>query len=188
MSITKGGGVLLPRLFFTKKFFMQPTLVGTIIQQNFSGVQELAQKLGYPVPQNPQEGYNFFVALRDKTTQQDFARYVMSVHPNWQLFGKNICNTMLQNNSQSMQYQNACCGFVNADGSQNGNGQNGNGNSIMNQGGANGSMEIPQEVRQGFDFLSQRISEIANTRSQNQILQYGIVFVVGLVAGKVLFK
>ena len=71
---------------------MQPTLVGTIIQQNFSGVQELAQKLGYPVPQNPQEGYNFFVALRDKTTQQDFARYVMSVHPNWQLFGKNICN------------------------------------------------------------------------------------------------
>ena len=42
---------------------MQPTLVGTIIQQNFSGVQELAQKLGYPVPQNPQEGYNFFVAL-----------------------------------------------------------------------------------------------------------------------------
>jgi hypothetical protein len=49
-------------------------------------------------------------------------------------------------------------------------------------------MEIPQEVRQGFDFLSQRISEIANTRSQNQILQYGIVFVVGLVAGKVLFK
>jgi hypothetical protein len=182
---------------------MQPTLVGTIIQQNFSGVQQLAQNLGYAVPQNPEEGYGFFVALRDKTTQQDFARYVMSVHPNWQLFGKNICNTMLQNNSQPMQYRNACCGFVNADGSQNGNGQNGNGqnsngqnsngqngngNSIMNQGGANGGVEIPQEVRQGFDFLSQRISEIANTRSQNQILQYGIVFVVGLVAGKVLFK
>jgi hypothetical protein len=177
---------------------MQPTLVGTIIQQNFSGVQQLAQNLGYAVPQNPEEGYGFFVALRDKTTQQDFARYVMSVHPNWQLFGKNICNTMLQNNSQPMQYRNACCGFVNADGSQNGNGQNGNGqnsngqngngNSIMNQSGANGGVEIPQEVRQGFDFLSQRISEIANTRSQNQILQYGIVFVVGLVAGKVLFK
>ena len=115
---------------------MQPTLVGTIIQQNFSGVQELAQKLGYPVPQNPQEGYNFFVALRDKTTQQDFARYVMSVHPNWQLFGKNICNTMLQNNSQPMQYRNACCGFVNADGSQNGNGQNSNG---QNSNGQNGN-------------------------------------------------
>lgn len=167
---------------------MQPTLVGTIIQQNFSGVQELAQKLGYPVPQNPQEAYNFFVALRDKTTQQDFARYVMSVHPNWQLFGKNICNTMLQNNSQSMQYQNACCGFVNADGSQNGNG-NGNGNGNMNNTQApQQSVAIPQEFRQGFDFLSQRISEIANTRNQNQIIQYGLVFVVGLVAGKVLFK
>ena len=169
---------------------MQPTLVGTIIQQNFSGVQQLAQKMGYPVPQTPQEAQTFFVNLRDNEAPQDFARYVMSVHPNWQLFGKNICNTMLpNNNSQPMQYRNACCGFVNADGSQNGNGNgNGNGNQMQNNQQTNQQIEIPQEFRQGFDFLSQRIGEIASTRNQNQIIQYGLVFVVGLVAGKVLFK
>jgi hypothetical protein len=171
------------------------TLVGTIISSNFSGVQELARKLNFNSPQNEKEATDFFVYLRDNSSPQDFARYVMSVHPHWQMFNKNICRSMLEkdNNMQSKNsFSNACCGFVAADGSM----QNGNNVtpqpqqtvSIMPQQTQDQQIQVPREVRQSFDYLSERISDIAATRNRNELVNYGIILAIGFILGKTLSK
>lgn len=165
----------------------QTTIVGAIIAHNFSGLQELARHLGKPVPNTPDEAQQFFVNLRDSLPPNDFEKYVMSVHPNWLLFNKNICTSMFPKPNENKKFRNCCGGYSNADGGEaNGDGDYGQRTVYVES--ASSKMSIPNEFKQGFDFLSDRISEIAQTRNQNQLLQYGMVFIVGIIAGKVLFK
>ena len=168
------------------------TLVGTIIASNFSGIQELARKLNFNPPQNDKEAWDFFVYLKENSNPQDFARYVMSVHPDWQMFQKNICRSMVEKEN-TMQpknsFNNACCGFVGADGS--------NTNAAQaqptptyqpNVQTQEQGFQVPKEVRQSFDYLSERVTDIAATRNRNEIVNYAIIFVIGMVVGKTFMK
>lgn len=173
------------------------TVAEYIASENLGGVQELAQKLGYPVPKSNKEGYLFLKSLHVKDSETA-KKYFSEIHPDKELLGTTSYNNMvvqpLNNNemyNNAMRYNNAMncasCGMINATGcSACSVGFKNVSDEVINKlenATDKGLLETERALNQGMDKVKEMLE-----KKDDRIFKYGMLLLAGIVIGKYILK
>lgn len=160
------------------------TIAEYIASENLGGVQNLAKQLGYPVPKTSKEGYLFLKNLHIKDPEGS-KKIFADIHPDKDiLFGDTYKNMIAE-----PLYKNSCgsCGMINATGGCNSCGGYKNAaDDVINK------FETYTEkgVVQTEKALSSTIDRVRDMieNKDDRILKYGMVFLAGILVGKLIMK
>jgi hypothetical protein len=162
------------------------TIAEYIASENLEGVQNLALQLGYPAPKTKKEGYLFLKSLHVKDPEGS-KKYFAQIHPDKDILFADTYRNMIA----EPLYKNASgcnsCGMVNATGGCGcgGSFKNAN-NEVLNK------FETYAEkgINETKEVLSDTVDKVRDMieRKDDRILKYGVVFIAGLLIGKLILK
>ena len=164
------------------------TIAEYIASENLGGVQQLAHKLGYPIPRTNKEGYLFLKSIHVKDPESA-KKYFTELHPDKDILFADTYKNMIA----EPLYKNASgcssCGMINATGNS-GCGCNG------------GFKNTTEDVITKLETYSERgvvetEKALTNTmdkvrdmleKKDDRILKIGLVFLAGVLVGKFILK
>jgi hypothetical protein len=162
------------------------TIAEYIANENLLGVQKLSQQLGFPIPKNQREGYLFLKSLHVKDPISA-KKYFQDIHPDKELLFddyKNMVSEPMYNNASGC----SSCGMINATGNS-GCGCNGFRNATddvmtkLEGYTEKGLLETERALNQGMSKVQDMID-----KKDDRILKIGLVFLAGVLVGKLILK
>jgi len=161
------------------------TIAEYIASENLGGVQELAQKLGFPIPRTNKEGYLFLKSIHVKDPE-NAKRYFADLHPDKDILFADTYNNMIA----EPLYKNASgctsCGMVNATGNSGCGGYKNANDDVLNKlenYAERGVAETEKALSDGMDKFRDMLE-----RKDDRILKVGLVFLAGVLVGKFILK